>query len=114
MVPTPAYAAVPCDCAFGSRHQDDEDAEPSGSGDSSGWETEEGEEMDVESAVAKARAAAEAITANSGTAAAKPSSKAKVRDMQHVVSRVVCHNMLHGAVGESCVNFSTGILASVC
>lgn len=38
--------------------------------------------MDVESAVAKARAAAEAITANSGKSAAKPSSKAKVRHMQ--------------------------------
>ncbi|WIA09103.1 hypothetical protein OEZ85_008515 [Tetradesmus obliquus] len=57
--------------------EDDEDAEPSSEGDSSGWETEEGEEMDVESAVAKARAAAEAITANSGKSAAKPSSKAK-------------------------------------
>jgi hypothetical protein len=60
--------------------QDDEDAEPSND-DSSGWETEEDEEMDVESAVAKARAAAEAISANSGKAAAKPSSKSKVRRM---------------------------------
>ncbi|KAF6266629.1 WD40 repeat-like protein [Scenedesmus sp. NREL 46B-D3] len=37
----------------------------------------EGEDMDVESAVAKARAAAEAISANSGKAAAKPSSQSK-------------------------------------
>jgi hypothetical protein len=38
--------------------------------------------MDVESAVAKARAAAEAISANSGKAAAKPSSESKVGYMQ--------------------------------
>jgi hypothetical protein len=85
----PVSSDVLCDCASGCRQQDDEDAEPSGSGDSSGWETEEGEEMDVESAVAKARAAAEVISANSGKAAAKPSSKAKVGHVQHVGSPAI-------------------------
>jgi hypothetical protein len=83
----------------GCRHQDDEYAEPSGSGDSSGWETEEGEEMDVDSAVAKARAAAEAITANSRKAAVKPSSKAKVGHMR-AASHSTCQSLLHDAVTE--------------